>query len=693
MNVHSLSLASIAKVLGGDITGGQVLAPGPGHKPVDRSMSIKLAPQLAEGFIVYSHAGDDWQACKEHVRQKLGLPGFEPSSTIDTMAARAAIPKKVVAEYVYKLADGTPYLKVQRYEPKDFRPFHMVDGRWRMGDPKGPRVPYRLPEMLANPAADVFMVEGEKDANRLARTGLVATTSSGGANRWSTDLAEHFRGRNVVILPDNDAAGHSYADDIARNLYGVAATVRIVNLPGLPEKGDVSNWLDAGGQVHLVVGDIGDTLDPAEDRSLVGLAKAAPTFNPAEPSPGLMPAAEPAHWISTCLRDERKRPLNILANVMIAMRSDPALKDIVAYDQMLCAATLRRPPPVFGEATMDGPFALRAVSDADVSAIQEFLQLSGLRKIYKDVVHQAVDLRAKENAFHPVRDYLQGLAWDGGKRLTNWLSTYLGVEATPYASGIGRMFMIAMVARIFEPGSKCDYMVVLEGAQGARKSTACAKLGGAWFSDNLPDVTAGKDVAQHLPGKWLIEIAEMSSMSRAESASLKAFITRPVERYRPSYGRREVVEPRQCVFIGTTNKSAYLRDETGGRRFWPVKVGTIDTDGLERDRDQLFAEAVAAYRDGARWWPDADFERQHIAPQQEERFEVDAWEDLIATYLSYKDEATLTDIATAESCLNMKAGQFNKAEQNRVVAVLERIGWKRGLKSHGRIKWVRASRG
>jgi predicted P-loop ATPase len=244
------------------------------------------------------------------------------------------------------------------------------------------------------------------------------------------------------------------------------------------------------------------------------------------------------------------------------------------------------------------------------------------------------------------------------------------------------------VQRISEPGSKADYMMVLEGEQGARKSTAIAILGGPWYSDNLPDVTSGKDVQQHLRGKWIIEVGEMSAMGKAEDAALKSFITRTHERYRPSYGRKEVIEPRQCVFIGSTNKSAYLRDETGGRRYWPVRVGPrLDTEALARDRDQLFAEAVKLYRDGARSWPDQDFERERIAPQQEARFEADVWEGMIGEFLAGKHSTTVGEIA--RSALHFEASRIGTADQRRIAAALEHLGWKRGDKnSRGLIPWT-----
>jgi predicted P-loop ATPase len=374
--------------------------------------------------------------------------------------------------------------------------------------------------------------------------------------------------------------------------------------------------------------------------------------------------------------DERGRVLPNLANCMLVLRQDPRICNAFAFDQMARTTMLVAGLPELGSTVHGNSFErIRPVTDTDVTQLQEYLQLAGIPKMGRETVHSAVDYRAEECGFHPVRDYLDGLRWDGKPRLDSWLSVYLQAEANPYAAGVGRMFMIALVARIYQPGAKADYMLVLEGEQGARKSTACRILGGEWFSDNLPDVHMGKDVAQHLRGKWLIEVAEMSALSKADHAALKAFITRPVERYRPSYGRKEVTEPRQCVFIGTTNKTAYLRDETGGRRYWPVKVRSVDTDALTRDRDQLFAEAVEHYRMRAQWWPDDLFERKHVKPEQEARFEADAWEEAISAWVKGRNKLTVLEIA--REALYIETARLATSDQRRITAILERIGLRR----------------
>jgi predicted P-loop ATPase len=379
------------------------------------------------------------------------------------------------------------------------------------------------------------------------------------------------------------------------------------------------------------------------------------------------------------LRSETGKPIPNLHNALVILRADPAFKQLFAYDEMLCSAVLLR------SIDKEDRFTPRPLTDVDVGRIQDRIQVIALVRLPKDTIHQAVDIIADDRRFHPLRNYLNGLEWDGQPRIEGWLVDYLGAERTRYISGIGMMFLVSMVARIFEPGCKVDHMLVLEGAQGELKSTACRILGGQWFSDHLPDVSAGKDVSQHLRGKWLIEVAEMHAMNRAETTLLKNFISRQVERYRPSYGRREVIEPRQCVFIGTTNKDTYLRDETGGRRFWPLKIGGIGPEALEVDRDQLFAEAVKFYHDGIYWWPDRDFEREYIMPQQAARYEGDVWEDDIANHLETASKVTIGQIA--RNCLGFKTERIGTADQRRIAAVLEQLDWHRLPKDREGKRW------
>ena len=385
------------------------------------------------------------------------------------------------------------------------------------------------------------------------------------------------------------------------------------------------------------------------------------------------------------------RPVANLATVLKTLREVPGLASLVQLCEMRRQIMLMHPVPEAGpragRASREA-FEPRPLTDEDVSAVQEYLQWGGLVKLGQDVTYQALKKRASECSFHPVREWLSGLSWDGEERLERWLSTYLGAEVSPYTEEIGSLFLVAAVARVFSPGAKADYLLVLEGPQGAGKSSACRALAGEWFDDNLPDLLHSKEVSQALRGRWIIEIPELAAMRRAEETNLKAFLSRTVERFRPPYGRSEVIEPRQCVFIGTTNAGLYLRDHTGGRRFWPVRVGKIDTQRLAADRDQLFAEAVHKYRAGFHWWPEGGFERDHITPQQADRREADAWEELVRDYLEDRRIVLVSEVG--KEGLRIDAARLGTSEQRRIANAMLLLGWERKpVDSQGKRWWAR----
>lgn len=596
---------------------------------------------------------------------------------------------KVVKEYLYHDEQGQVLFRVARMEPKTFRQWSGSVGRNALGETR--RVLYRLPSIIeASPDKPIFIVEGEKDADNLVAQGLIATCNPMGASagkgksKWRHEYSDCLKGRHVIIVADNDEAGRTHANVVATSVLKTAASVRVVDLPGLPEKGDVSDWLEAG---HT-----GDELlqiarqTPALNKTPAAVTREDRNRQKAISSLGMDIQHRPK-WISELSVNDRGEFRSNLANAMIPLRSAPELRDLVKFNAMTGETILQYPVPSKHIDIAD--FQPRPITDVDISQVQEWLQVQALASLSKDTIHQAIEMRAHERQFHPVRDWLVSIEWDRRPRVETWLSQYLRAEDTPYTRAIGTMFLVAMVARVIQPGCKADYLLILEGEQGVRKSTACAILGGEYFSDNMPPVRDGsKDLSQHLQGKWLLEIAEMSSTSKAEAESLKAFVTRPVERYRPPYGRKDIIQPRQCVFIGTTNKSEYLRDETGARRFWPVKVGidrAVDTAALSADREQLFAEAVQLYRDKVAWWPDGDFEKQYITPEQEGRYEIDPWEASIRDYLQGRSSIQLMEVARQAIFLDIKG--VGTAESRRISVILRRLGWEQRKGAKGVRLW------
>ena len=344
----------------------------------------------------------------------------------------------------------------------------------------------------------------------------------------------------------------------------------------------------------------------------------------------------------------------------------------------------------------DGP-----LNDAALALARTGLERRGLRTVGKELVADAALTVARHLQYHPIRDQLRSLHHDGRERLDSWLVRHAGAADTPYSRAVGRKFLIQMVARVMEPGCKADHTLVLSGPQGQNKSTACRVLAGAeYFSDTLPSITGDKtDAIRHLQGKWLVELAELAPSRKSEAEDLKAFLSGAIDRVRLPYARFDESFPRQCVFVGTTNDDQFLRDATGGRRFWPVAVGqVIDVEALASERDQLFAEAVAAYDAGEPWWLDREFEAQHAKPVQEAARESDSWADDVAEWLDkpeddfdgpgeVRTEVTLSGVMGA---LGLTSGQQTRANQKRVADILRTLGWAKIHTRQGK-RWARAA--
>lgn len=292
------------------------------------------------------------------------------------------------------------------------------------------------------------------------------------------------------------------------------------------------------------------------------------------------------------------------------------------------------------------------------------------KEFFEDVVKDT----ARKHSFHPVRDYLDELAWDGVPRIDRWLSTYFGAKASPYTNAVGRLWLVAAVRRVREPGCKFDEMIVLESDQGKDKSTALAVLAvkEEWFTDNLPLNADSARTIESISGRWIIEVAELQGGRKSEVEHVKAMLSRRIDRARLAYGRLPTEYPRQCVFAGTTNNQKYLRDQTGNRRFWPVAVGKIDISQLKRDRDQLWAEAAAFEAEGESirldpaLWQDA-------AVEQDQRREDDPFLMSLSEYLeTHTGKIRVTEVF---ELLGLPMHMRTTDQNTRVGMAMKALGW------------------
>lgn len=345
------------------------------------------------------------------------------------------------------------------------------------------------------------------------------------------------------------------------------------------------------------------------------------------------PDPDDVNWVSKLqISPTTGSPLKTSQNVLITLESDPQLRSKVRLDTFADSLIGQGPLPWAPREADTEPFMWLDDDDAGLRIYIE--RILGFRS--KEGINDALVQCAARNRFNPVTDFLSSVVWDGVKRLDTLFIDYLGATDSVYTRSVTRKSFTAAVARAMNPGVKYDSMPVLAGAQGLGKTTLIQKMGRAWFSNSIESFE-GKEAAELLQGVWLVEVGEMSAYSRSDVQVIKGFLSRTEDHYRAAYARRAEKHPRRCVFFGTSNRSDYLRDPTGGRRFWPVDVGVIpNTKSVFSDLDveinQLWAEAVTYWRLGEPLFLTGDA-AEEAKRQQESHSESDPREGIVKDFL------------------------------------------------------------
>lgn len=381
---------------------------------------------------------------------------------------------------------------------------------------------------------------------------------------------------------------------------------------------------------------------------------------------------EPASWMAphpwVWAPKDKLRP-SALLNVTLMIEHHPELAGIFELDLFRDQIRLTRPLP--GYEVGEYP---RELTDHDETALTAWLNRVGLFPSIQST-GSAIRKVAFANTVDPMSAWLNSLVWDGTKRVDGWLNYYAGAELTDYTRTIGRRFMVGAVARAMNPGCKNDTMMVLEGPQGLLKSSLVRELAGPeWFSDQIGDIT-NKDSCQLIQGKWMVEVPEMDKLNRQEANAVKDFLSRREDRYRPPYGRNVVTRARRGVFVGTINPNGigYLKDTTGGRRFWPVEVTCIDLEALKMNRSQLWAEAVALFKRAEPWWLTKE-ETPEAMAQQAQRLDDDVWEPKVLDWVT----GTLDGFTSADvlrDALGVDTRAQSQREKIRVANILTAAGY------------------
>lgn len=421
----------------------------------------------------------------------------------------------------------------------------------------------------------------------------------------------------VVIYEEKFAYSHHATDPACGKLMNAFDVVRLHRFGDLDAKADPdsdpSRLPSFKAMQEFAVQDESVKIQLGKEREQLAQAE----FN----------SVEDENWQTLLELDKQGKVKDTMANIAAIVSHDENLKSIVYNEFKGCIDVI-------------GPLPWKQVkpgfNDSDVAnAKLYFERVYGIWSPtkFKDALLAVV---AAERIYHPIKNYFAGLTWDGVPRLDSLLIDYCGAEDTPYTRAVTRKTLCAAVARVYEPGRKFDSILVLSGPQGIGKSTFFAKLGGAWYSDSLAiSDMKDKTAAEKLQGYWILELGELAGIKKVDVETVKSFVTRVDDKYRQAYGMVVESHPRSCIIVGTTNsESGFLRDITGNRRFWPVQVsehGSHHPWDLE-EIDQVWAEAIQAYKDGESLFLSGEVAQMAYAKQQE-AMESDDREGLVQDYL------------------------------------------------------------
>ena len=529
----------------------------------------------------------------------------------------------------------------------------------------------------------IFYVEGEKDTNTLMRKGYTVFTC-GGSGDWKKSVSEIVRQANVIILADNDEPGEQLAYQVMQDLQLISNSVRIIKPMPDVDKADITDYFEAGYTVEEfenLIRNVDDTesicAEVQQDQKQNAGKKRAVTQKSKDEVAG---GSALVFKFLDCNYDEDgnvKSVKQLVHNFEIVMDKDSRFAGKIRLNEFA------QQPYLYGNVPWENENNCRAWSSHDDSALFSLIQADYGLKSRQDFA-DALKNVSMRNKFHPVRELLDSLTWDGKEHIRSLLPEYLGAEDSDYTYQVMRLWMLGAVSRVYKPGSKFDYTMILQGSQGIGKSTFLKQMAmdDSWFNDSLDSLDSDKAV-QSLTGSWIIELAELKSLARTAGGveSVKRFLTATQDKYRIPYERRADTFYRQCVFAGTTNKDDFLQDETGNRRFLIVQTG------VKKPSKSLFVPEIMdaiklAWAEAVHIWKNE--KPQLILPEaymqeakelQEANMADDGKRGIIQEYLEGKTQVCAREIwfEALEESISPKS--YQTSEINSIIAKVP--GWQR----------------